>query len=172
MFPAVHANLDSSFVSISPIKNWKHLVKKNYEVRQKKKSQKQKHHSTQTLVMCLQSCFCQGRKGASCWKTCNMTSNVTFFPPLKLQGEKIFYFKQFELKVPQLQSTKHQLAAACHLLLLNCIKRQLKNKPFLIRMSFLSQQFTYMELHIMRNPYNDVRYHNRDRNYSHSQLLV
>lgn len=38
MFPAFHANLDSSFVSISPIKNWKHLVKKNYEVRQKKKS--------------------------------------------------------------------------------------------------------------------------------------
>lgn len=40
MFPAFHANLDSYFVSISQIKNWKEFLKKNYEVIQKKGNKK------------------------------------------------------------------------------------------------------------------------------------
>lgn len=40
MFPTFHANLDSYFVSISQIKNWKEFVKKNYEVMQKKEKKK------------------------------------------------------------------------------------------------------------------------------------
>lgn len=82
MFPAFHANLDTSFVSISQIKNWKDLVKKNYEVRQKKKKVLETKTSQYTNTSdVLTKFFLLGKKRTKLLENCyNITLTVTFFP--------------------------------------------------------------------------------------------
>lgn len=130
---------------------------------QKKKKKKKEILETRTSQYTntsdvLKRLFLLGKKRSKLLENCyNTTLNITS-PPQSSRGRKCFLLNNLNQKFlsysPQGTSWL-LLLICCHLMAL----RELKNKPFLIRMSFLCQQFAYMELRIMRNPYNDVRYH-------------